>query len=277
MEKEQFLWDKSALAYQRLKLPRELYNHPLEELKKQVFWRKLLKHAKGLALEAGCGTGKNSLVLTKQRIIPVLLDFSETAIKSCKEMFETFNKEALFIVGDMRHMPFKDETFDFIHTDSTIEHIPECKEAIKEIERITKKGEYVFATVPNKLRLDGVEMWKRIVKPNYTQRSYTPNELKDLFKETRMGVEELFGYDILSPTWSLILRKIQQAFRLEAFKNQEPITASIAREEGGQGFLEQIILGLLNKIVFSRKTIYRFITSKHNSLVSINLAIILKK
>lgn len=277
MKEEQLSWEKSAIAFQRLKLPRELYHQPLDELRKQAFWEKLLSHAKGLALEAGCGTGKNSLILTKRRVTPVLVDFSQTAIKACKEMFDFFRKEAYFVVSDMLHMPFRDDTFDFIHSDSTLEHILDCREAVREIDRITKKGGYVFATVPNKLRLDGVEMWKRVVKPNYTQVSYTPNGLRNLFKETRMHIEEIFGYDILSPVWSLVLRKMQQTFWLGAFKSQEPITVSIAREEGGSGFLEQAILRSLEKIVFSRKNLNQFITSKHSSLVSINLAIILKK
>lgn len=271
------MWEKSAIVYQRLRLPSELYFKPLEELRKEVFWQKLLKHAKGLALEAGCGTGKNSLILTKQMVTSVLIDFSATAVKACKEMFDFFDKEAFFVIGDMLHMPFRDEVFDFTHSDSTLEHIPNCKKAVKEIERVTKKGGYVFATVPNKLRPDGVQMWQRIVKPAYTQQTYTPNGLKNLFKETQMHVEDLFGYDILSPLWSLILRKIQQALHLETLNSQKQITASIAREEGGQGFLEQLILSWLGKKDILQKTLRILITSEHNSLTSINLAIILKK
>lgn len=270
-------WDEKATLYGQFRLPTQLYYQPLGELRKQIFWEKLLEHAKGLTLEAGCGTGKNSLILTKRKVAPVLIDFSKTAVRTSKRMFESLSKEAFFVIGDMRFMPFRNETFDYVHSDSTLEHIRNCRKATKELERITKKGGYVFAAVPNKSRPDGVEMWKRIARPNYTQISYTPNELRDLFQETQMYIDDLFGYDILSPMWSAILRKIQKCFCLGNLKDPHPNTISIAREEGGSGFLEQAVLQLLNQNVFSRRILHKFVTARHNSLVSINLAIILRK
>lgn len=277
MEREQSSWDKSASNYQQFKMPLKLFDLPIEKLSEQILWQKLFKYAKGLAIEAGCGTGKNSLMLTKLQVTSVLFDFSVETIRQTKEIFKAVNKEGFFVVGDMRHMPFKNEAFDFAHSDSTLEHIPEIKKVVKEIDRITAKGGHVFITVPNKLRIDGVEFWKKLAQPTYTQNTYTPKELKSLFKDTQMHVEDFFGYDVLSPLWSFLLRRIQQILHIETSRSQRRMTASIVREEGGQDFFEQLVLGWLSKSGFLQRNLQKFITSKHNALVSINLAIILKK
>jgi ubiquinone/menaquinone biosynthesis C-methylase UbiE len=279
LEREQSSWDKGASSYQRFRMPLELFDLPMEKLSEQIFWQKLFKYAKGLAIEAGCGTGKNSLMLTKLQVTPVLFDFSVETIRQTKEIFKRVrvNKESFFVVGDVRHMPFRNESFDFAHSDSTLEHILEIKKAVKEIDRITAKGGYVFITVPNKLRIDGVEFWKKLAHPTYTQNTYSPKELKSLFKDTQMHVEDLFGYDVLSPLWSLLLRRMQQILHMETPRSRRRITASIIREEGGQNFFEQLVLRWLSKRGFLQRNLQKFFTSKHNALVSINLAIILKK
>ena len=82
-------WDEDSSNYEELSLPYCIFSTPLDDLCQSVFWRSLLKYASGLALEAGCGTGKNSLVLTKKGVIPVLLDFSKDTIRYCKHLFNS--------------------------------------------------------------------------------------------------------------------------------------------------------------------------------------------
>ena len=277
MEKEQSSWDKSASKYGQLNMPIELNKIPTEKLLEQIFWQKLFKHAKGFAIEAGCGTGKNSLLLTKRNVTPLLFDFSTETIRKNKKMFKTANKEAFFVVGDIQYMPFKSAAFDFAHSDSTLEHVPEPKKATQEMQRVISEGAYVFVTVPNKLRIDGVELWKKLAQPNYIQNTYSPKGLKSLFNETDMHLEDIVGYDILSPLWSLLIRKMQKVLHIRSPINQKLLTASIVREEGGQDFLEQMALEWLSKQGFFQRNLQKFINSKHTTIISINLAITLKK
>jgi ubiquinone/menaquinone biosynthesis C-methylase UbiE len=277
LEKERSSWDKSASDYEQMKMPLELHSQMIEKLMEQIFWQRLFKYAKGFAIELGCGTGKNSLLLTNLNVRPLLFDFSSETVRKSKEMFEAANKEAAFVVGDMRYLPFKDACFDFAHSDSTLEHLPEPKKATQEIQRVILEGAHVFVTVPNKLRLDGVELWKKIARPNYTQNTYSPKGLKSLFNETHMHVEDLIGFDILSPLWSLLIRRIQRVMKIPNPRYQKLLTASIVREEGGKDFFEQIVLDWLSKKGTLQRTLQKFINSKHNTLLSINLAITLRK
>jgi ubiquinone/menaquinone biosynthesis C-methylase UbiE len=277
LEKERSSWDRNASNYEQMKMPIELHGQMIEKLMEQIFWQRLFKYANGLAIELGCGTGKNSLLLTNLNVRPLLFDFSSETVRRSKELFEAANKEAYFVVGDMRYLPFKDACFDFAHSDSTLEHLLEPKKATQEIQRVIVEGAHVFVTVPNKLRLDGVELWKKIARPNYTQNTYSPKGLKSLFDETHMQIEDLIGYDILSPLWSLLIRRMQKVMKIPNPRNQKLFTASIVREEGGKDFFEQIVLEWLSKNGLLQRTIQKIINSRHNILLSINLGITLKK
>lgn len=53
-------------------------------------------------------------------------------------------------VGDIRKLPYKNNSFDFIFTMGTIEHIPRPIEAMKEIYRVLRPGGRAVIGVPNK-------------------------------------------------------------------------------------------------------------------------------
>lgn len=52
--------------------------------------------------------------------------------------------------GDIRYIPFKDRTFDFVYTMGTIEHIDEYREAVAEVFRVLKPGGQAIIGVPHK-------------------------------------------------------------------------------------------------------------------------------
>jgi ubiquinone/menaquinone biosynthesis C-methylase UbiE len=57
-----------------------------------------------------------------------------------------------FIVSLAENLPFKDSTFTKISSIAVLEHVPDDKQAIAEIARVTKSGGKVFITVPNAYR-----------------------------------------------------------------------------------------------------------------------------
>jgi SAM-dependent methyltransferase len=56
-----------------------------------------------------------------------------------------------FAGGDVRSIPFADDTFDLLYSMGTIEHFPEYREAIAECYRVLKPGGRAIIGVPNKL------------------------------------------------------------------------------------------------------------------------------
>jgi len=52
--------------------------------------------------------------------------------------------------SDIRHLPFQDESFDFVYTMGTIEHIDEYELALREVHRVLKVGGRAVIGVPHK-------------------------------------------------------------------------------------------------------------------------------
>ena len=108
----------------------------------------------------------------------------------------------------MTALPYSDNSFDIVFCDSVLEHIQSYEKAFQEIARVTKPLGYVIATVPNKLRFDGWELYKYLKKIEYLQLSFTPWHLKRLFKANNLKVIEMFGEEILlSRNFKMLLQR----------------------------------------------------------------------
>ena len=93
-------------------------------------------------LDLGCGGGANiEYFLTKAKKV-YGLDHSEASIKMASEI----NKEAIkagrcqISVGDVKSLPFKDESMDIVTAFETIYFWNDIEECFKEIYRVLKKG-----------------------------------------------------------------------------------------------------------------------------------------
>lgn len=276
-------WNKDARDYAELSLPYRIFTTPMDELMQSAFWRNLLRYASGLALEAGCGTGKNSLILARNGVKPVLLDFSRRTIEYCKALFKRCGCDAFFVVADLTRMPFRTGAFDFVHSDSTLEHVVDHAEAIREVARVIRKGGYVFATVPNKLRIDGSDLHAKIAHVEHISCSFTSKQLRSLF-ESSFEVIRIFGYDFISPAIMIILRK----FTKNVLGNQKSKTkvltdraarsaATCARAEAGSSMLELMFLTWLYGAGVAQRSIRRWLVEEHSPLLSFNLGVVAKK
>ena len=93
-------------------------------------------------LDLGCGGGRNiEYFLTKADKV-YGLDHSETSVKMASEI----NKKAIesgrcqILVGDVKSLPFEDESIDIVTAFETIYFWDEIEECFKEIYRVLKKG-----------------------------------------------------------------------------------------------------------------------------------------
>lgn len=120
---------------------------------------KRLGNPKGLILDMGCGTGTVSLLLAEEGYKLVGLDLSIGMIRKAKEKASQAKMSIPFLHGDMRSLPFRDNSFDVVLSlYDSINYILE-KEGLKmvfgEVRRVLKgKGTFIFdlATEWNILR-----------------------------------------------------------------------------------------------------------------------------
>lgn len=93
-------------------------------------------------LDLGCGGGRNiEYFLTKADKV-YGLDHSKTSVKMASEI----NKKAIdtrrckILVGDVKNLPFEDETIDIVTAFETIYFWNDIEECFKEIYRVLKEG-----------------------------------------------------------------------------------------------------------------------------------------
>jgi SAM-dependent methyltransferase len=113
-------------------------------------------------LDLGCGTGRHTIYLAEKGFRVYGFDQSESAIKRAAELVHARNLSADLQVWNMATLPYpySDSDFDAIVTIKVIHHakLDTIKRIITEIERITKRGGYLYIQVPTE------EKAKRLVK-----------------------------------------------------------------------------------------------------------------
>ena len=86
------------------------------------------------------------------------------------------------IVGDVHHLPFKNETFDAVIAQAVICYLKNPFMAISEIKRILKKGGYIYTEIAFIHRYDGADLFR-----------CTKKGLRELFKEFSLVDEGIVG------------------------------------------------------------------------------------
>jgi ubiquinone/menaquinone biosynthesis C-methylase UbiE len=101
----------------------------------EEFTRYLKKRDK--ILDAGCGSGRDSVFLAKKGFEVCGIDFSKEAIKKAKEKFGA--KNLRFLVGKVENLPFKKRFFDGVYSGYVLQHAS-LKKTASEIARVLKDG-----------------------------------------------------------------------------------------------------------------------------------------
>jgi SAM-dependent methyltransferase len=97
-----------------------------------TIYKKLKENPNWKVLDIGCG-------YTANKYASVIADVQD---------FSNFYKEKEFVKITDKHLPFKDNEFDFIIASHVIEHVENFQFFIKEIERVSKQG---YIELPSRL------------------------------------------------------------------------------------------------------------------------------
>lgn len=123
--------------------------NPLQKFLIGNFYKELISSIKKLkiesALDVGCGEGFTLNKLSENKIGKRLegVDFQETAIDAGKRVHPHLKLK----VGNIYHLPYKDNSFDLIICTEVLEHLEDPKKALSEIQRVSSR--YVILSVPN--------------------------------------------------------------------------------------------------------------------------------
>jgi len=139
-------------------------------------------------LEAGCGAGRVVFKLSHHATSSFIIgiDFSSTACIHAKEQSKkysyTFNTD--FVIGDIRSLPFKASSFDFVLSLGVIEHFKNPNLLLAEMKRVLKNQGKLFLETPNRkmFKLSPFRIKERIKLYGHHD-FYTPLELANLVRK----------------------------------------------------------------------------------------------
>ena len=97
----------------------------------------------GLVLEAGCGTGAQTVIVAPQnpQCNFVSIDIAEDSLVKAEENIKKKQiQNVRFQVADVFDLPFNNESFDHIFICFLLEHLHEPIEALVSLKRVLKKG-----------------------------------------------------------------------------------------------------------------------------------------
>jgi len=145
-------------------------------------------------LEVGCGSGEDSIYVSKVSKNIVGVDIALEALKRFTFTTNSFQG----ILADIKTLPFYSNSFDYVISSGLLHHLigqGDLKEYLREFARVTRGGGHVIALEPNLFNHSGVLMnIFNTIKPGITglvphERSLSPLYLIKIFNEA--GLEEV--------------------------------------------------------------------------------------
>lgn len=199
---------------------------------------------KGVALDAGGGTGKWAIPMAEMGLRVVLYDLSPEMLRIAeRKIVERGLKDLIQTVqGDICDMGFPDESFDFILAEGDpISYCSDPWKAVRELARVLKPGRYIcvgvdslFSVIRHVVNLDGdLDEAFRILREGrfYAESwgfhcwAFTPKTLRNLFKSANLTVVKIIGKTVLYTRMAMPLledpEKAEKLLKLELMLCEE--------------------------------------------------------
>jgi len=142
--------------------------------------------ANALTLEPGGGSAYVSAMLAEKGFKAHALDYASAPLILAQKQLQS---QAILIQGNMFRMPFGEDVFDLTFNNSTLEHLPNPLDALKEMTRVTKKSGQVFVGVPFTYGpLAIYKLKKSSFKGAWDGTTYDRQQLKRMFVEAGLEV-----------------------------------------------------------------------------------------
>lgn len=115
-------------------------------------------------LDLGCGLGRHSVLFAKHGFRVCSFDFSPEAVESTRKWAEEENLHLDCRVGDMRELPYEENSFDCILGWNVINHTDTegVKKTVSEIRRVLRPGGECYLTLLSKSAWSWKQDWPLI-------------------------------------------------------------------------------------------------------------------
>jgi|GEM_PF-1126818 len=141
-------WEKHPAGYDEIKHLEDKPEEFLEERDRRTgrvspkLREKYRMHlVSGLrVLDVGCGQGYNAQELVRSGAFLTSVDLTSKGLSLAQYRFKARNLRVDLVQANMEELPFKDQSFDFIHSSGAIHHTPDIQKAVSEIHRVLRNG-----------------------------------------------------------------------------------------------------------------------------------------
>ena len=138
----------------------------------------------GKVLDAGAGSGRDSIYLKEEGFTVSAIDISSEIAKEAKKKTKVNIKEM-----DLRKLDFKDKSFDGIWCCASFIHIPkkDTEKTLKEFNRVLKEQGVLYLGLREGTS-EGLEPSTNLSREEVFISYYTQNEIESLIKETDFDI-----------------------------------------------------------------------------------------
>jgi SAM-dependent methyltransferase len=102
-------------------------------------------------LEVGCGAGVDLARFAKGGATVTGVDLTESAIELARANFTQLGLTGRFEVADGEHLPFPDDTFDFVYAHGVVQYTANPQQLVSECRRVLKPGGEALFQVYNRI------------------------------------------------------------------------------------------------------------------------------
>jgi ubiquinone/menaquinone biosynthesis C-methylase UbiE len=185
-------------------------------------------------LEIGSGIGLDSYTMAKLGLVVTAVDLTQVAARTASQRFARNAIAGQFAVADAGHLPFPENTYDYVYSFGVLHHAADTAQTIHEVHRALKQGGEARIMLYHRHSLN--EFVHRLVRVPFEEkdalcpvvRRYTTTEVRDLFRDfssVHVHLDHLFGegYGMLyrlTPRWlySLLSRHLGWHIMISATK-----------------------------------------------------------
>jgi ubiquinone/menaquinone biosynthesis C-methylase UbiE len=223
------VYDAMQAEYDQLE--DQFYFAECYEVYRQCVERITRSRPRGLALDLGCGTGKQTTLLARRAGPVIGIDISERMIEAARKRCELHSNVG-FVTGDITRLPFEDGCAQALlaYGDVIGHNFTAVEVVLREMVRVCAPGGFISFEVDSKWCPDLLylpkELWRAMITRGGHLRewkgmqfkTFTWRELRRVLRSHRLRLDEVRSMNILTMLIppSLLFRRREEAPRFDA-------------------------------------------------------------
>jgi ubiquinone/menaquinone biosynthesis C-methylase UbiE len=138
-------------------------------------------------LEVGCGIGMDSARMAQHGLRVTAVDLTVVGPATASRRAQVRQFDTSYLCSDAEHLPFQDNTFDYVYSFGVMHHAPDTQRCVDEAYRVLRPGGQALIMLYHRHSLN--EFVHRLLRVPFEERDelcpvvrrYTTKEIHDVF------------------------------------------------------------------------------------------------